>query len=59
VIIGLFNQGTQLLPFFSDHPNLVTEGRIIIVALLLLTVLRLRPQGLLPERRTRMEAEVS
>jgi branched-chain amino acid transport system permease protein len=59
VIIGLFNQGTQLLPWFQDHPNLVTEGRIIIVATLLLVVLRLRPQGLLPERRTRMEAKAS
>ena len=59
VIVGLFNQGTQLSPWFSNHPNLITEGRIIVVATLLLIVLRLRPRGLLPERRTRMEANAS
>lgn len=58
IVVGLFNQATQLLPIFNSYPVLITEGRIVVIALLLLAALRWRPQGLLPERPSRTE-EVS
>jgi len=46
----LFVQLTSLLPTIQSNPALISIGRGIAIPLLLLIVLRFRPQGLIPER---------
>jgi branched-chain amino acid transport system permease protein len=50
LIMGLFIQATRFLPSISGQPQLIPALRYIAVGILLIVVLRLRPQGLLPEK---------
>ncbi len=50
LIMGLFVQGTRFLPSIPGQHQLIPALRYIAVGVLLIVVLRLRPQGLLPEK---------
>ncbi|MGH7721765.1 MAG: branched-chain amino acid ABC transporter permease [Candidatus Dormibacteria bacterium] len=53
VVLILVPEGTRFLPNVPGHPDLFPAIRGIVSGLLILLVLRFRPQGLLPERRPR------
>jgi branched-chain amino acid transport system permease protein len=55
LIMGLFVQATRFLPSVPGHPQLIPALRYIAVGVLLIVVLRLRPQGLLPEKAIKVE----
>ena len=55
LIMGLFVQATRFLPSVPGHPQLIPALRYIAVGILLIVVLRLRPQGLLPEKAIKLE----
>ena len=57
LIIGFFEQGTRFLPAFGA-PYIMPAVRHIIVGLLLILVIRFRPQGALPERAAKIEAHI-
>lgn len=48
-VIGILNQGTRFLPDIAD-PQTMAALRQIAIGLLLIIVLRFRPEGLIPER---------
>lgn len=48
-VIGFLNQGTRFLPEITD-PQTMAALRQIAIGLLLIVVLRVRPEGLVPER---------
>lgn len=48
-VIGLLNQGSRFLPEIAD-PQTMAALRQIAIGLLLILVLRFRPEGLVPER---------
>lgn len=48
-VIGVLNQGTRFLPDIAD-PQTMAALRQIAIGLLLIIVLRVRPEGLVPER---------
>ncbi len=53
VVLVLVPEGTRYLPSVPGHPDLFPALRGIVSGLLILAVLRFRPQGLIPERRPR------
>ncbi len=48
-VVGVLNQGTRFLPEIAD-PQTMAALRQIAIGLLLIIVLRFRPEGLVPER---------
>jgi branched-chain amino acid transport system permease protein len=55
LIMGLFIQATRFLPSIPGQHQLIPALRYIGVGILLIVVLRLRPQGLLPEKAIKKE----
>jgi branched-chain amino acid transport system permease protein len=53
VVLIMVPEGTRFLPNIPGHPDLFPAIRGIVSGLLILLVLRFRPQGLIPERRPR------
>ncbi|MDQ2959553.1 MAG: branched-chain amino acid ABC transporter permease [Candidatus Dormibacteraeota bacterium] len=53
VVLIAVPEGTRFLPNIPGHPDLFPAVRGMISGLLILLVLRFRPQGLVPERRPR------
>ena len=48
----VFNEITRFLPQIPNHPLLIESIRGMAIGLLLILVVRFRPQGILPERKT-------
>lgn len=55
LITGFFWQATRFLPSIAGQPQLIPALRFIAIGVLLIVVLRLRPQGLLPEKPIKVE----
>lgn len=55
LLMGLFVQGTRFLPSIPGQHQLIPALRYIAVGILLIVILRLRPQGLLPEKAIKKE----
>jgi branched-chain amino acid transport system permease protein len=53
VVLIMVPEGTRYLPNVPGHPDLFPAIRGLVSGLLILIVLRFRPQGLLPEKRPR------
>lgn len=53
VVLIMVPEGTRFLPNVPGHPDLFPAVRGMVSGLLILLVLRFRPQGLLPEKRPR------
>ncbi len=54
LVIGLLGQLPQLLPVAPSNPDLIPDLRFMALGLLIILFLRWRPEGILPERTTRM-----
>lgn len=54
LVIGLFEQGTRFLPSFGA-PWIIPALRLIVIGLAFIVALRVRPEGVLPEWRRRIE----
>jgi len=54
LVIGLLGQLPQILPVSITNPDLIPDLRFMVLGLLIILFLRWRPEGLLPERPTRM-----
>jgi branched-chain amino acid transport system permease protein len=57
LIIGFFEQGTRFLPAYGA-PYVMPAVRHIVVGLLLILVIKFRPQGAIPERAAKIEAHI-
>ncbi|KAA3660870.1 MAG: branched-chain amino acid ABC transporter permease [Chloroflexi bacterium] len=55
LVIGLFQQATRFLPAIPGHPQWIPAIRLMLVGLLLVITLRVRPQGLFPEKALNVE----
>jgi len=58
LVIGVFQQATRFLPPIPGHPQWIPALRLIAIGLLLIITLRVRPQGLIPERAVDVEGRV-
>lgn len=58
LVIGIFQQATRFLPPVPGHPQWIPALRLILIGLLLIITLRVRPQGLIPERPVDIEGRV-
>jgi branched-chain amino acid transport system permease protein len=56
VIPVLVLQGVQFLPSIRNHPQLIDDGGWIMLGVLTIVFIWLRPQGVIPERRPRVQA---
>jgi branched-chain amino acid transport system permease protein len=54
LVIGLLGQMPQLLPVTPSNPDLIPDLRFMALGLLIILFLKWRPEGILPERRTRL-----
>jgi branched-chain amino acid transport system permease protein len=54
LVIGLLAQLPQLLPVTPSNPELIPDLRFIALGLLIILFLKWRPEGLLPERATKL-----
>jgi branched-chain amino acid transport system permease protein len=54
LVIGLLGQLPQLLPVTPSHPDLIPDLRFMALGLLIILFLKWRPEGILPERTTRL-----
>ena len=50
IIVGALQEGTQFLPSIASHPDFSAALRMLIIGVLMIVMMRIRPQGLLPER---------
>jgi branched-chain amino acid transport system permease protein len=57
LIIGFFEQGTRFLPAIGA-PYIMPAIRHIVVGLLLILIIRFRPEGAIPEKAARIEAHI-
>lgn len=53
----IFTEGTRFLPSYSNSPQLIDSVRYIVVGVLLILIMRFRPQGILSERRNILSDE--
>jgi branched-chain amino acid transport system permease protein len=50
IVVGALQEGTQFLPSIASHPDFSAALRMLIIGILMIIMMRIRPQGLLPER---------
>jgi branched-chain amino acid transport system permease protein len=54
LVIGLLGQLPQILPVSLSNPDLIPDLRFMALGLLIILFLKWRPEGILPERATRL-----
>jgi branched-chain amino acid transport system permease protein len=57
LVVLILNQASTLVPTLQSNPTLVQSIRAGLVGVLLILILRFRPQGLIPERPQQVEPE--
>ncbi|MGH9101748.1 MAG: branched-chain amino acid ABC transporter permease [Acidimicrobiales bacterium] len=55
VVEGLITEATRYLPQIPNHPDAIPSGRQILIGVLIVVILRFRPQGVFPEPTDRDE----
>ncbi len=59
LVVLILVQASSLLPTLQSNPSLITSIRAGLIGVLLILILRFRPQGLIPEKPLPMEPETA
>lgn len=57
LVVLILNQASTLIPTLQSNPTLVTSIRSGFIGVMLILILRFRPQGIIPERTQQLEPE--